>query len=232
MIWCIIIDKDTASRKHLETILREITHLALIKSCKNITEATAIIKNNKTDVLFIDMAGTAKDSLNFLDTLDYERPRIIVTAADTEDAKDAFDVDALDFVTKPITAQRMLKALWKVLNTPSQGIRGKENEAAREFFVKQNSHLEKIDVNTICRIEALADYVSLFTDGKRYIIHSTLKGIHSKLPDKDFVRVHKSHIVRVDRISKINGKNLEVEKHTVPLSHSFRKTLFERLNVI
>jgi DNA-binding LytR/AlgR family response regulator len=232
MIWCVIIDKDAASRKHLESILKEITHLALIKNCKNIPEATDVIKNNKTDVLFIDIAGTGKDSLKFLDSLEYERPRIIVTGSDAETANDAFDVDALDFVTKPITSQRMLKALWKVLNTSSQMVHKRDSEVAREFFVKQNSHLEKIDVNTICRIEALADYVSLFTDGKRYIIHSTLKGIHSKLPDKDFVRVHKSHIVRVDRISKINGKNLEVEKHTVPLSHSFRKTLFERLNVI
>src|SRR5258705_4346198 len=227
MIWCVIIDKDAASRKHLESILGDITHLALIKSCKNFTEAAAIIKSNKTDILFVDIAGSGKDSLNFLDTLEYERPRIIVTAADTEAAKDAFDVDALDFVPKPITSLRMLKALWKVLNAPSQAIRNKESEVTREFFVKQNSLLEKIDVNTICRIEALADYVSLFTDGKRYIIHSTLKGIHSKLPDKDFVRVHKSHIVRVDRISKINGKVLEVEKHTVPISHSFSKTLFD-----
>ncbi len=181
MIWCVIIDKDAASRKHLESILGDITHLALIKSCKNITEAAAIIKSNKTDILFVDIAGSGKDSLNFLDTLEYERPRIIVTAADTEAAKDAFDVDALDFVPKPITSLRMLKALWKVLNAPSQAIRNKESEVTREFFVKQNSLLEKIDVNTICRIEALADYVSLFTDGKRYIIHSTLKGIHSNI---------------------------------------------------
>src|ERR1044072_1411149 len=95
MIWCVIIDKDAASRKHLETILKGITHLALIKSCKNINEATAVIKSNKTDVLLIDIAGNGKDSLNFLDLLEYDRPRIIVTGADTETAKDAFDVDAV-----------------------------------------------------------------------------------------------------------------------------------------
>src|SRR5258706_6918350 len=229
---CVIIDKDAVSRQNVEGILKEITHLALIKSCKSIVEATDILKNNKTDILFIDMKGASRDCLNLLDSLDYERHRIIVTASDTEAAKDAFDMDAVDFVPKPITSQRMLKALSKVFNVPAQVIWKKENDMQRELFVKQNSHFEKIDVNTICRIEALADYVSLFTDGKRYIIHSTLKGIHSKLPDKDFVRVHKSHIVRVDRISKINGKVLEVEKHTVPISHSFRQTLFDRLNVI
>ena len=229
---CVIIDKDPAERKNAENILKEITHLALIKSCKDITEATGVLKKNKTDIVCIDMAGSGLDCLDFLDSLDYERPRIIVTASDTGVAKDAFDMDAIDFVPKPITSQRMLKALSKVLKVPSYVESDKKDVESREFFVKQNSHFEKIDVNTICRIEALADYVSLFTDGKRYVIHSTLKGIHSKLPDKDFVRVHKSHIVRVDRISRINGKVLEVEKHTVPLSHSFRKTLFERLNVI
>lgn len=229
---CVIVDKDSAARKNAENILKEITHLALIKSCKSITEATDVLKKHKTDILIVDMAGAGQDCLCFLDSLDYERPRIIVTASDTEAAKDAFDMDAADFVPKPVTSQRMLKALSKVLNIPSQVVQSNGDGTSREFFVKQNSHFEKIDVNTICRIEALADYVSLFTEGKRYVIHSTLKGIHSKLPDKDFVRVHKSHIVRVDRISKINGKVLEVEKHTVPLSHSFRKTLFERLNVI
>jgi DNA-binding LytR/AlgR family response regulator len=228
---CVIIDKDSAARKNAENILKEITHLALIKSCKSVAEGIEVLKKHKTDILIVDMTGVSLD-LCFLDSLDYERPRIIVTASDTEAAKDAFDMDAADFVPKPVTSQRMLKALSKVLNIPSSAVQGNGDGTSREFFVKQNSHFEKIDVNTICRIEALADYVSLFTDGKRYVIHSTLKGIHSKLPDKDFVRVHKSHIVRVDRISKINGRVLEVEKHTVPLSHSFRKTLFERLNVI
>lgn len=231
MIWCVIIDRETESRKNLEKILKQITHLALVKACKSIDEAATVLKTNHTDILFVDTTGAGKEELSFLDSLDYEKPRIIVIASDTERAKDAFDMDALDFIQKPITSQRVLRALSKVLNSPDSVMR-KSTHMQREFFVKQNSHFEKIDVNTICRIEALADYVSLFTDGKRYIIHSTLKGIHSKLPDKDFVRVHKSHIVRVDRISKINGKSLQVEKHTVPLSHSFRKTLFERLNVI
>ena len=232
MIWCVIIDREAESRKNLEGILKEITHLALVKACKSISEATNVLKNNHTDILFIDTTGAGKDDLSFLDALDYDKPRIIVTASDTEAAKDAFDMDAVDFIPKPITSHRVLKALSKVINSPASLLMKDSNRVPREFFVKQNSHFEKIDISTICRIEALADYVSLFTDGKRYIIHSTLKGIHSKLPDRDFVRVHKSHIVRVDRISKINGKSVQVEKHTVPLSHSFRKTLFERLNVI
>src|SRR5829696_2851539 len=156
MILCVIMDKDAASRKNVAGILKDITHLTLVKCCKNIVETTDVLKNNRTDILFIDTAGAGKDCLKFLDSLDYARPHIIVTGSDTEAAKDAFDMDAVDFVPKPITSQRVLKALSKVLNAPSQVIQRKGNNTPREFFVKQNSHFEKIDVNSICRIEALA----------------------------------------------------------------------------
>ena len=231
MLTCVIVDHDKASLKNAEFIVKEITHLKLIQSCKTIKEAIDVLQNNKTDILFIGMDGISMDDLHFLNSLNYDRPYIIAMASDIAAAKDAFDIDAVDFILKPVTSQRLLAALSKVLNTSPLMIQ-ETQVADNEFFIKQNSHFLKINMKDICHIEALADYINLYTKTNRYTIHSTMKGIHSRLPEKEFARVHKSYIVRVDKISKIEGKSLKVENHTIPVSNSFRKAFFEQLNVL
>src|SRR5204862_6335079 len=121
------------------SIVKEITHLKLIQSCENIRKVTDVLQNNKTDILLIGMYGIHIDYLHFLNSLNYDRPYMIAMAFDISTAKDAFDIDAADFILKPVTSQRLLAALSKVLYS-SPLIMPEAQIADNEFFIKQNSH--------------------------------------------------------------------------------------------
>ncbi|MES2394777.1 MAG: LytTR family DNA-binding domain-containing protein [Bacteroidota bacterium] len=226
---CIIVDDDDQIRFLMETLVKESEALHLVKSCSTALEASNILLKEKIDLIFLDVMMPGMSGMEFLKTLEGEKPQVIMITANKEFAAEAFDFEVCDFIVKPITHSRFLRAVSKAKKLTG----AKDIERAKDtFFVKFNSILVKINMEDIFLIEALADYIAVHTLKQKYIVHSTMKDVLNKLPKNDYIRVHNSYIVRVDKISSIEGNNLYIGKQTVPISRAKQKDLMNRIELL
>ena len=226
---CIIVDDDELMRKLMETFVSETEFLHLVKSCSTAIEASNVLISEKIDLVFLDVMMPGMTGIEFLKTLEGNKPKIIMITANKEFASDAYDFDVCDFIVKPITHPRFLRAVSKAKKIFEANHNKPENDA---FFVKFNSSLVKINTKDIFLIEALADYIAIHTTTQKYVVHSTMKDIKSKLPKNDFIRIHNSYIVRVDKITSIEGGNLTVNSKIIPISRSKQKDLMDRIELL
>lgn len=226
---CIIVDDDDQIRLLMETLIKESDFLHLVKSCRTAMEASNVLLKEKIDLIFLDVMMPSMSGLEFLKTLEGDKPQVIMITGNKEFAVEAYNFEVCDFILKPITHARFLKAVSKAKKL----VATKVTESAPDtFFVKFNSILVKINMEDIFLIEALADYIAVHTDKQKYIVHSTMKDILKKLPRNDYIRVHNSYIVRVDKISSIEGNNLYIGKQTVPISRAKQKDLMNRIELL
>jgi two-component system, LytTR family, response regulator len=226
---CVIVDDDPLSLRLLEGLIAQTEFLSLTKTFQNPVEAVQFLLENQVDMLFLDVEMPGMTGLEILATLE-EKPAVILVSSKSEYALDAFQFDVEDYLLKPPTYARFLKAVNKVQEKLSQ-------EQTIQFrgdfvFVKSDSALIKVDIRQVQWVEALADYVALVTKDKKYVCHSTMKSIESKLPADQFVRVHRSYIVRIDQIDAIEDKTVSVGKKIIPVGGTYRDSLMDRLNLI
>ena len=164
--------------------------------------------------------------LDLLKTM-HEKPKIVLVTSKEKYAVEAFEFDVSDYIVKPPTYVRFLKAVNKVLDSV------KSEETSNAFlFAKVDSRLVKINVNSINYIEAQGDYVSISTKEKNYTIYSTMKSLVDKINNENFVRVHRSYIVNINNITDIEDNNLLLEKKIIPIGASYKSSLMKKLSII
>jgi DNA-binding LytR/AlgR family response regulator len=158
------------------------------------------------------------------------RPQIILITSSRENAKEAFDFDVTDFILKPITHERFLKAVSKAKKLARKKI---NNAVDQDIFIRTGSLMIKVNTRNLLYVEALSDYVIVHTtDQEKYTVHSTMKGIYDKLPSELYMRVHNSFIVRMDRIRNIDQNLLTLDDKLIPISRACKKPLMNRLNIV
>jgi DNA-binding LytR/AlgR family response regulator len=226
---CIIVDDDLLSVKMLEGLVAQTDFLSVDKSFQNPVEAVHYMRDHHADILFLDVEMPGMTGLELLSAIE-DRPAVILVSGKAEYALEAFHFDVEDYLLKPPTYARFLKAVKKVQDKISQ-------EQAIQFkgdfvFVKSDTALVKVDIRQVQWVEALADYVAIVTKEKKYVCHSTMKAIEAKLPPDQFVRVHRSYIVRIDQIDAIEDKTVSVGKKIIPVGGTYRDGLMGRLNLI
>ncbi len=226
---CIIVDDDELVRHTLETLIAETDFLLLVKSCGTAAEAAVVLQEESIDLIFLDVKMPGMNGLDFLKSLEENKPQVIMITADKGSAAEAYNLDASDFILKPITRSRFLKAVAKSKRNFTIDQKFVANDA---LFVKVNSVLRRVNMADIIYIEAMADYLTVHTPTQKYVLKSTMKNIMDKLPEKEFIRVHNSFIVRIDKISSIEDANLVVSKKIIPISRNRRKALMDGLNLI
>jgi DNA-binding LytR/AlgR family response regulator len=229
MMNCLIVDDDSLSRHIIQEYIERTDFLHLIASCSSAIEAVNIIRYENIDLIFLDVEMPEMSGLEFIKTLD-AKPQIILVTAHEKYAVEAFDYEVTDFIVKPIAYSRFLKAVSKAKREKSARQNTPSN--LNSIFVKIESRIIKINIKDIIFIEALADYIMLVTTAEKYIVHSTMKGIENKLPAKDFMRFHRSYIVRLDRIESIDENTLIINRKLIPIGGSYRKYLMEQITLI
>jgi DNA-binding LytR/AlgR family response regulator len=229
MIKCVVIDKDKKSREETEKSIAQFAHLTLLKSFATVAEAAEIIKENKVDIIFLTIPPPIGNSLEFLKFMKYEKPDLVFISEEKKLAKDAFDFEAKDFILKPVTVERMAKALSKVSKTMEEG---EFLLHSSTLFVRDKRHYVKVLLKDIYLVEALSDYVNIYAKDKRFTVHATMKSMEKKLPEVDFVRIHNSYIVRIDKITEISKDSITVHDRELPVSHTYKKQMMERLKLI
>lgn len=228
---CLIVDDDEMIRIDLENRVKKMPGLSLVSACGNATDAAGILMSKKIDLLFLDVELPDMDGLQLLRMLDTKRPNIIMITSRREYAAEAFEYEVTDFLVKPISDQRFLKAVMRA-SRAAQNAGGNNGSSTDHMFVRVNSVLEKISLNEILYVEAMADYVQIQCTKQRYVVHSTMKSIEQSLPSSLFFRIHNSYIVRLDRISKIEDNSVLIGDKLVPVSRSKIKTLLEQINLL
>jgi DNA-binding LytR/AlgR family response regulator len=227
---CIIVDDDDLTRMEVEQLVKQTPFLNLIGKFSNAKEAFEFCTTNRPDLIFLDIMMPEMSGLEFIQYLKDQRPEIILMTVEKDYAVEAFNYNVTDFLVKPISQERFIKAVAKAKN---QHDHSKNESAGSKFiFAKVNSDLIKINTDDILFIEAIGNYISIHTSSARHVVHTTMKAILDKISEKDFIRVHQSYIVRVDKIIHIEGNTIIIDKKMIPISRSYREDLMSRLNLI
>lgn len=237
MIKVIIVDDEPLAQDVLETYVEKFPELSLVQKCNNALEANEVLKNQDIDLMFLDIQMPQLTGIDFLKTLT-RPPLVIFTTAYPNYALEGFELNALDYLLKPISLERFIKAVNKAVeqiklqrNEP-----GSASSNAAEggdhpdyIFVKADKKLVKVNYHDIIYIEGLKDYVIIRMENQRVITLQTMKSLEDKLPAPRFKRIHRSYIINIDKINAIVGNMVEVmeknqAKH-LPIGKNYRDEL-------
>ncbi|MEM6343836.1 MAG: LytTR family DNA-binding domain-containing protein [Bacteroidota bacterium] len=227
----LIIDDEPLAREGLADYLKQVPFLELYGLCESPMEAIGPLASGEVDLMLLDIQMPGITGLDFLKSLE-SAPITIFTTAYPSYALEGYQLDVLDYLVKPITFQRFLKAVnkaykqWQLLR-PS--VPGTDKTAEDHFFVKVESQYEKIRYDDILFVEALQNYVCLYTANRRYTSLLTMKAVEEALPNDQFMRVHRSYIVALDKIETLKGYELLIGEHRVPVSRSHREAVHKKV---
>ena len=230
---CVIVEDDDASRLILENYTRRIEFLNLSISLESGREAFHyLVSHPETDILLLDINMPEMNGLELIKSLP-RIPETIFVTTEGGHAVEAFDLRAQDFLVKPVSFERFARAIHRACEgIEKQKIPASNPNPPGEIFVKANSRYHKVSFDEILYIEALADYVLVHTTGVRHIVYSTMKAIEEKLPQPNFMRIHRSFIINRNKIQQIEGGMVLVNGKQIPISKTYQEQLFESLNFL
>lgn len=232
IIKCLIVDDEPVAREILENHLAKIDTVEVVTGCKNALEAFHYINTEKIDLIFLDINMPEISGLSFAKSIN-RNIKIIFTTAYREYAVDGFDLQAVDYLLKPISFERLLQAINKYFdeNVGIENVISKEiiPEKSDYIFVRSDRKMIKISIPDILFIESLADYIKIHLTDNTVITRETMLSIEAKLPQKDFIRVHRSFVVSFSAIESFTNEYIEIGRKQIPISRSYKKEVLERL---
>jgi two-component system, LytTR family, response regulator len=229
MITCVVIDDEPLAQNVLETYIQRVNFLTLAGKFDNALDAFDMVANESVDLIFCDIQMPQISGIEFVKALK-DAPFVIFTTAYPEYAIEGFNVDAIDYLLKPIAFDRFLKSATKVKMMYKQASENKDGVHMDHLFVKQDYKLVKISFDDIFFIEGMKDYVKIHTSQKVIITHITMKRLVELLPSSEFFRSHKSFIVKLGAIKAIDGNVIELSNNSkAPIGLQHRDALLQRL---
>ncbi len=230
-ISCIIIDDEPLSRKGLKEYVADIPFLQLLGEYENALDAGEILAGGDVELMFLDIQMPKITGLDFLKTLS-NPPAVVFTTAFPQYALDGFELNALDYLLKPISFDRFLKAATRAKEFYELRQKNKDKAghgAPVYFFIKADNQLVKILLDEILFVEALQNYVAIQTLTKKYISYLTFKSVEEYLPMGKFIKVHKSYIIAAEKIDSIDGNDVKIGAYHVPISRNLKEEVMQQL---
>jgi len=229
MMRCMIVDDEPLAQQVLENYVSRMPELKLHRTCRTALEAFEVLHKEKIDLLFLDIHMPVIDGISFLKSLK-NPPAVIFTTAFPEHAIEGFDLDAVDYLLKPIPFERFLKAVNRVMDQNKTPQQTEAQPSADFMFLKSDNKLVKVNFGDIIFVEAMKDYLRIYLrDGKKVIVHHTMKKMEETLPQDRFIRVHKSFIVSLQAIKSISGNTVDAEAHQLPIGAMYKEQLMKKL---
>jgi DNA-binding LytR/AlgR family response regulator len=230
-IRCIIIDDEPLARKGLKEYIADTSFLELVAEFDNALKATEIINTGNIQLLFLDIQMPKITGLDFFKTLQ-QPPPVIFTTAYPQYALDGFGVNALDYLVKPVSFERFLKAALKAreyYEVREKNVAVAAAEPAGYFFIKADNKLVKLFFADVLFAEALQNYVVIHTRDKKYITYLTFRAVEDYLPADRFIKTHKSYIIAASAIDSIEGNDIRIGQHHIPISRNLKEEVMEKL---
>ncbi|MBC7873595.1 MAG: response regulator transcription factor [Ferruginibacter sp.] len=226
---CIIIDDEPLARKGLKEYVADVDFLTLIGEFDNPLKATELFGRSEVQLLFLDIQMPKITGLDFFKTLQ-NPPPVIFTTAYPQYALEGFEVNALDYLVKPVSFDRFLKAALKAKEYYEvRDTNMKEAATSEYFFIKADNKLVKILIEEVLYAEALQNYVIIHTASKKYMTYLTFKSVEDYLPPDKFLKVHKSYIVAASKIESIEGNDIRIGQQHIPISRNQKEEVMEKL---
>jgi len=226
----IIIDDEPLARKGLKEYIADVDFLQLTGEFDNPLKAADIVSEGQVQLLFLDIQMPKITGLDFFKTLQHAPP-VIFTTAYPQYALEGFNLNALDYLVKPISFDRFLQAALKAkeyyeLRTKNNSI---PEASGKYFFIKSDSKLVKIFFDDILFVEAVQNYVNIYTADKKHITYLTFKSVEEYLPVNDFIKTHKSYIVPIKKVESIESNEVKIGTHHIPISRNLKDDVMEKL---
>jgi DNA-binding LytR/AlgR family response regulator len=227
---CIIVDDEPIARKILQEFVEEIEYLELAGQAENPLKAMVLLGEQDIDIIFLDINMPKINGVDFLKS-SKTNANIIMTTAYPEYAVEAYGLDVLDYLVKPIAFERFLRACNKAkeVRELKKESKAKVNKTADHFFIKFNNQIEKIFYDDLIYAEAMLNYVMLYTRTNKMMVYITIKSLEEQLPPEIFLKVHKSFIVNINRIKSIEGNLLDIGNAKITISQNLKEKVINEI---
>lgn len=220
MVRCLVVDDEPLAQKVLERHIGQLENLVLVKSCAHAMEAFETISSTGIDLMFLDIKMPSISGIDFIKNLS-NPPPVIFTTAFSEFAVRSYELEAVDYLLKPITFDRFEKSINKFLKQTTQ------IETAPAFtYFKVDGRLVRIEHETLVYAQSIRDYVIIHTTRGNYITHMTMKYLAGLLPENSFIRVHRSYLIGIAHITGLDNSEVWLSETSIPIGDSFRKEIF------
>jgi DNA-binding LytR/AlgR family response regulator len=229
---CLIIDDERPARGLIENYLEVLPDFEVVQTFDNAVKGFVYLQNHVIDLLFLDIQMPKMSGLELLKAL-HTRPKVILTTAYREYAVEGFDLDVFDYLVKPISQERFLKAISKYLHfqeitKPTMTPYLAAYDAAY-LFLKVEKEPKKVFLNEILYIEGLKDYIKVYTTQGRFVVYERLGYMEAKLPESKFTRVHKSFIIAMDKVSTYNHDFLKISEQEIPIGKIYKQSFLNKI---
>lgn len=249
-IKCLLIDDEPLALDILESFVQRVDDLEMVGRCENVMQAFALLQNQPVDLLFLDIQMPRLNGIEFLKSLQ-QPPKVIFTTAYRDYAVEAFELDVVDYLMKPIAFARFLKAVSKAYvvlqrQTPTAGL-GSDNldasnslkpveegfglQSADNLLVRADKKMIKVPLDDILYIESLKDYVIIHVSGRRIVTKQKISYLEQKLPEGRFLRIHRSFLVALPKIQAFSPSHVEIGGHELPVGRSYKSEVAKVLGL-
>jgi two-component system LytT family response regulator len=234
MINCVIIDDEPLAREGISSYVREVDFLRLVGACENPVELMKILDQQTVDLIFLDIQMPKMNGIDFLKIVQ-KPPMVIITTAFPTYALEGFQLNVLDYLLKPITFDRFFQSVNKAKDyyqlIKKSGAAGSEPQKAEAdyFFIKCGTKYEKVFFDDILYVEGMQNYVTIYTRKGKYVTLLYLKNLEENLDKRNFIRVHKSYIVAINKIEGIEGNEIFIQSARVPISRNYRELVIQEV---
>lgn len=219
----IIVDDEPLARQVIVQYAMDIPNLEIVCACNNAIEANQMLRENEIDLMFLDVNMPKLSGLDFLKNLK-NPPLVVLTTAYTDYALEGYELNILDYLKKPFSFDRFFKAFQKAEeHLALLNHRNEPKSNAEYMFIKANKKAVRVGFEDICFIEGLGDYIKIHLKDTNLVTNLSMKKMEDLLPANEFFRIHKSFIIRLDRIQSIEGNQVEIGKNKLPVGNNFRQ---------
>jgi DNA-binding LytR/AlgR family response regulator len=227
---CVIIDDEPIARKIIEEYIADIDFLDLTGKAENPVKAASLLSETRVDLIFLDINMPRLNGIEFLRSSS-NLPAVIITTAYPEYALEGFALDVLDYVVKPVSFERFLKACNKAKNYFDLKMKADEIEKSKadHFFIKCDNSIEKIFYDDLLYVEGLLNYVVLHTVSGKMMVYMTIKSMLEQLPQELFIKVHKSYIINLEKIKGIEGNTIKIGNTNIAISQNLKDEVLKKI---
>ena len=228
----LIVDDNKIARTTLKQLASQIKDITLTGECADAMDAYNLLHEQPVDLVFLDIEMPGMTGLELIKNLGSKKPVIIFTTSKKDYAAEAFELNVVDYIVKPVTPSRFIQAVDKareILQSNKEEFKLDDEEF---IFIRDSNIIRRLKLDDILFAEAMGDYVKLYTPQKFYAIHTTLKAVEERLPASKFLRVHRSYIVALIKIDTIQDGALVVNGKPIPVADAYRAALNNRMNVL
>lgn len=228
-IRCVIVDDEPMAREILASFIAKTPNLVLIKNCKSASEAILLMQEEEINLFFLDINMPEITGLSLAKIIN-KKSKIIFTTAYRDYALEGFNLNVVDYLLKPIAFDRFLQAVQKVVSSTVQLKSTEEKKNSKDFiFVRADRKMIKINFNEILYLESLGDYLKIFTKENTIVTRETMSNIAASLPNKKFMRTHRSFMVSISKIISYTNEFIELNNKAIPISRSYKDSVLQKL---